>query len=52
MQANFILTLIKKWETVVDDKLDHEDWKAIYKHCSKVIQDNEIIWNKISFVQD
>ena len=33
-----------KWETVVDDKLDHEDWKAIYKHCFKVIQDNEIIW--------
>ena len=33
-----------KWETAVDDKLEHEDWKAIYKHCFKVIQDNEIIW--------
>ena len=33
-----------KWETVVDDKLDDEDWKGIYKHCFKVIQDNEIIW--------
>ena len=33
-----------KWKAVVDDKLDHEDWKAIYKHCFKLIQDNEIIW--------
>ena len=34
-----------KWEAVVGDKLDHEDWKIIYKHCFKVIQDNEIIWS-------
>ena len=33
-----------KWEAEVGDKLDHEDWKTIYKHCFKVIQDNEIIW--------
>ena len=33
-----------KLEAVIGDKLDHEDWKPIYKHCFKVIQDNEIIW--------
>ena len=38
------LSYKSKWEVVVGDKLDHEDWKTIYKHCFKVIQDNEIIW--------
>ena len=29
---------------MLGDKLDHEDWKTMYKQCFKVIQDSEIIW--------